>query len=278
MATSRQEGVHRGVRAVVLAPRGLDYKLQFTGPTGANAVEAALKLARKVDRPLQRGGVHQRLPRPVSLGSLAATGNSHYRERRGRRPRRRHAPALRRLLRRGASTRSTCSRRCSTTRARASTCPRRSSSRPCRPRAASTSRAAAWLQRLARDRRRARHPADRRRDPGRRRPHRHVLQLRGAGIVPDIVMLSKSICGLGPADVAGADAARASTCGSPASTPARSAATTSRSSPRASRSRPTGPTRRSPTRSPRSRRCCAPSSSASPPTTPTRASSCAAAA
>ncbi len=31
---------------VILAPRGLDYKVQFTGPTGADAVEAALKLAR----------------------------------------------------------------------------------------------------------------------------------------------------------------------------------------------------------------------------------------
>jgi diaminobutyrate-2-oxoglutarate transaminase len=33
---------------VVLRPRGLDYKIQFCGPTGANAVEAALKLVRKV--------------------------------------------------------------------------------------------------------------------------------------------------------------------------------------------------------------------------------------
>jgi len=32
----------------VLKPRGLDYKVQFPGPTGANTVEAALKLARKV--------------------------------------------------------------------------------------------------------------------------------------------------------------------------------------------------------------------------------------
>ncbi|MBQ3094756.1 MAG: diaminobutyrate--2-oxoglutarate transaminase [Clostridia bacterium] len=32
----------------VLKPRGLDYKVQFPGPTGTNAVEAALKLARKV--------------------------------------------------------------------------------------------------------------------------------------------------------------------------------------------------------------------------------------
>lgn len=33
---------------VILQPRGLDYKVQFCGPTGTNAVEAALKLARKV--------------------------------------------------------------------------------------------------------------------------------------------------------------------------------------------------------------------------------------
>ena len=32
----------------ILAPRGLDYKIQFAGPTGTNAVEAAIKLARKV--------------------------------------------------------------------------------------------------------------------------------------------------------------------------------------------------------------------------------------
>ena len=32
----------------VLQPRGLNYKIMFPGPTGANAVESALKLARKV--------------------------------------------------------------------------------------------------------------------------------------------------------------------------------------------------------------------------------------
>lgn len=35
-------------RQTILAPRKLPYRVQFTGPTGANAVEAALKLARKV--------------------------------------------------------------------------------------------------------------------------------------------------------------------------------------------------------------------------------------
>jgi diaminobutyrate-2-oxoglutarate transaminase len=58
----------------VLAPRGLDYKVQFCGPTGTNAVEAALKLARKVKKRSSifafMGGYHG-----MSLGSLAATGN-----------------------------------------------------------------------------------------------------------------------------------------------------------------------------------------------------------
>lgn len=31
----------------ILAPRSYDYKMQFTGPTGANCIEAAIKLARK---------------------------------------------------------------------------------------------------------------------------------------------------------------------------------------------------------------------------------------
>lgn len=34
-------------RSVILGPRHLDYKMQFPGPTGANCVEAAIKLARK---------------------------------------------------------------------------------------------------------------------------------------------------------------------------------------------------------------------------------------
>ena len=58
----------------VLAPKGLNYKLQFCGPTGANAVEAALKLARKLTGRQGvfsfMGGYHG-----LSLGSLAATAN-----------------------------------------------------------------------------------------------------------------------------------------------------------------------------------------------------------
>ena len=36
------------LREVILLPRKLDYRVQFTGPTGTNAVEAAMKLARMV--------------------------------------------------------------------------------------------------------------------------------------------------------------------------------------------------------------------------------------
>ena len=62
----------------ILKPRGLEYVLQFTGPTGTNAVEAALKLARNVTGRENiiafTNGFHG-----VSLGALAATGNSHHR-------------------------------------------------------------------------------------------------------------------------------------------------------------------------------------------------------
>lgn len=64
--------------SIVLQPRGMDYKLQFTGPTGTNAVEAALKLARKVKGRSNivafTNGYHG-----LSLGALAITGNRHFR-------------------------------------------------------------------------------------------------------------------------------------------------------------------------------------------------------
>jgi diaminobutyrate-2-oxoglutarate transaminase len=62
----------------ILKPRGLDYKVQFTGPTGANAVEAALKLARKVKQRSNiicfTNGYHG-----LSAGALSITGNRHFR-------------------------------------------------------------------------------------------------------------------------------------------------------------------------------------------------------
>lgn len=63
----------------VLLPRGLEYKLQFTGPTGTNAIEASLKLARHVTG---RANVvaFTNAFHGVSVGSLAATGNKKFRD------------------------------------------------------------------------------------------------------------------------------------------------------------------------------------------------------
>ncbi|MDV0441761.1 aspartate aminotransferase family protein [Methanorbis furvi] len=56
----------------ILIPRGFDYKVLFPGPTGTNAVEVALKIARKVKGRSNvlalMGGFHG-----MSLGSLALT-------------------------------------------------------------------------------------------------------------------------------------------------------------------------------------------------------------
>jgi diaminobutyrate-2-oxoglutarate transaminase len=63
---------------IVLDPRGMPHRVQFTGPTGANAVEAALKLARKVTG---RTGVvsFTRGFHGLSQGALSATANSQMR-------------------------------------------------------------------------------------------------------------------------------------------------------------------------------------------------------
>jgi diaminobutyrate-2-oxoglutarate transaminase len=62
-------------RDLVLAPRDLDYKVQFPGPGGTNAVEAALKLARKYTGRETVvsfvNGFHG-----MTLGALAVSGNS----------------------------------------------------------------------------------------------------------------------------------------------------------------------------------------------------------
>lgn len=64
--------------SLILEPRQLAHRVQFTGPTGTNAIEAALKLARKVTGRRNviafTRGFHG-----VSLGSLAATANSGHR-------------------------------------------------------------------------------------------------------------------------------------------------------------------------------------------------------
>ncbi|UZW57965.1 diaminobutyrate--2-oxoglutarate transaminase (plasmid) [Sphingobium sp. JS3065] len=63
------------LESLILKPRRLDYRAMFTGPTGTNAVEAAIKLARKVTgRELViafTNGFHG-----MTLGALACTGNA----------------------------------------------------------------------------------------------------------------------------------------------------------------------------------------------------------
>lgn len=60
---------------IVLQPRGMHYKVSFPGPGGANAVEAALKLARKVTGKESvinfTNAFHG-----MTLGALSVTGNS----------------------------------------------------------------------------------------------------------------------------------------------------------------------------------------------------------
>lgn len=78
MHTTAKAQFLEALRDVILLPREMDYRAQFTGPTGANAVEAAMKIARKVKGREKiiafTNGFHG-----VSLGAVAATGNNHHR-------------------------------------------------------------------------------------------------------------------------------------------------------------------------------------------------------
>jgi len=78
MFTDAKEQFLAAFEEIVLKPRDMDYRVQFTGPTGANAVEAALKLARKVTCRQTviafTNGFHG-----VTLGALAASGNGSHR-------------------------------------------------------------------------------------------------------------------------------------------------------------------------------------------------------
>jgi diaminobutyrate-2-oxoglutarate transaminase len=74
MATSAKESFLERFNDVVLGPRGMTYRVLFPGPTGTNAVEAALKLARKVTGRTGivsfTNGFHG-----MTLGALALTAN-----------------------------------------------------------------------------------------------------------------------------------------------------------------------------------------------------------
>ncbi|MCC5809985.1 MAG: diaminobutyrate--2-oxoglutarate transaminase [Ectothiorhodospiraceae bacterium] len=64
---------------VILEPRGMDYKVQFPGPTGTNAVESALKIARKVTGREKIMSFTSAF-HGMTLGSLSVTGNAFKRQ------------------------------------------------------------------------------------------------------------------------------------------------------------------------------------------------------
>ncbi|MCI3922372.1 diaminobutyrate--2-oxoglutarate transaminase [Paenibacillus sp. TRM 82003] len=74
MATAAKKRLLETFERVILKPRNMAYKVMFPGPTGTNAVEAALKLARKVTGRQTilsfTNGFHG-----MTLGSLSVTGN-----------------------------------------------------------------------------------------------------------------------------------------------------------------------------------------------------------
>jgi diaminobutyrate-2-oxoglutarate transaminase len=75
MLTSARREFLETFESTILRPRGLDHKVAFPGPGGANAVEAALKLARKVTG---RESVinFTNAFHGMTLGALSVTGNS----------------------------------------------------------------------------------------------------------------------------------------------------------------------------------------------------------
>lgn len=64
---------------LILKPRKLDYKIHLTGPTGTNAVEAAIRLARKVKKRSTIVSFTNSF-HGVTMGSLAVTGNAKFRD------------------------------------------------------------------------------------------------------------------------------------------------------------------------------------------------------
>ncbi len=79
MATVAKEELLLKMETVLFQPRNLDYKIQFTGPTGTNAVEAGLKLARMVKKRSNvisfTKGYHG-----LTMGSMSVTANAYYRD------------------------------------------------------------------------------------------------------------------------------------------------------------------------------------------------------
>ncbi len=79
MYTVAKEKFLRVFDELILSPRQLDYKVMFCGSTGTNAVEAALKLARKNTGRTNVIAFHGAF-HGMTLGSLACTGEKYARK------------------------------------------------------------------------------------------------------------------------------------------------------------------------------------------------------
>lgn len=79
MATTAKKRFLTKLYDTILQPRNLEYKVQFTGPTGTNSVETAIKLARMVKGRSNivafTNGFHG-----LTMGALSITGNNFYRD------------------------------------------------------------------------------------------------------------------------------------------------------------------------------------------------------
>ncbi|ERP31731.1 diaminobutyrate--2-oxoglutarate transaminase [Chitinivibrio alkaliphilus] len=78
-ATKVKRSFMETFNSLILEPRNLEYKFQFTGPTGTNATETAMKLARiatgRSTIVAFTNGYHGH-----TMGALAVTGNESYRD------------------------------------------------------------------------------------------------------------------------------------------------------------------------------------------------------
>src|SRR5699024_9116419 len=79
MATIARGNFLKKFDEIILRPRNLDYKVMFSGPTGTNAVESALKLARKVTGRTTIMSFSNAF-HGMTIGSLSITGNASKRE------------------------------------------------------------------------------------------------------------------------------------------------------------------------------------------------------
>ncbi|MEA2101191.1 MAG: diaminobutyrate--2-oxoglutarate transaminase [Thermodesulfobacteriota bacterium] len=79
MATTAKKKFLEKIESAILEPRHMTYRVQFSGPTGSNAVETALKLVRKVK---QRSNIvaFTNAFHGLTMGAMGVTGNAFYRD------------------------------------------------------------------------------------------------------------------------------------------------------------------------------------------------------